>query len=170
MFYQKIKTHDIGNGDGVRLSLYVSGCHLRCAGCFSEETHSFTSGTLYTQETEDYIIEFLSKPYMSGLSLLGGNPTDNLNEAWLLNLVKRVRKELPHLTIYCWSGNTFEQLITDPVAVEFLSYIDMLRDGPYIASKLDLKQFLQGSTNQGYVDCKKSLDAGKRINYKFDEL
>ena len=86
------------------------------------------------------------------------------NYETVLDLCKLVKKQFPTKTIWIYTGYVY-----DKVNVEFLSYIDMLRDGPYVASKLNLKQFLQGSTNQGYVDCKKSLDAGKRINYKFDE-
>lgn len=168
MKFQKITEHDVSNGKGIRVVLWVSGCTVKCKGCYSPQTWNFNSGTEYTQETEDYIIKCLSKPYITGLSISGGNPTDNLLDDWLVQLVKRVKKELPHLTIYSWSGHYIEDIIDEPNVREFLSYVDMLRDGKFEEDKLNLKQHLQGSENQRYVDCKKFLEYGEYYEYDFE--
>lgn len=167
MKYHRIDTCDVTNGRGIRTVLWVQGCSLKCKGCYSKQTWNFNTGHEFTKETEDYIISTLQNPYVRGLTISGGNPTENLDDGCLLKLVKRIRRELPEKDIYCWSGNTFEELIVNPVAKEFLSYIDMLRDGRFEEDKLDLRQYLQGSSNQRYVDCKESIKQGKFVGYKF---
>lgn len=167
----QILPNDVHNGDGIRVSLWISGCTCNCEGCYSKDTWSFKRGFEYTQETEDQIIELLKRPWIKGLSISGGNPVEprNLADGKLIALVKRIKQELPDKTIYCWSGRYFEDCLEDPNFVEFISNIDMLRDGPYIPKYNNLIQFLQGSTNQRYVDCKKSLETGEYVEYSFGE-
>lgn len=167
----KIIGNDISNGNGIRVSVWVAGCTCFCKNCYSKNTWSFDTGFEYTQETEDEIIKLLSKPHIKGLSLSGGNPTEpkNLEDGWLIKLVKRIKEELPDKTIYCWSGRYYEESMCDPNFMEFIQYVDMLRDGPYIPDYNNLKQFLQGSTNQRYVDCKETLKQGKYVEYTFGE-
>lgn len=167
----KILPNDVHNGNGIRVSVWVSGCTCNCKGCYSVDTWNFNRGSEYTQETEDKIMEMLNRPWIAGLSLSGGNPVEpkNLADGWLIKLVKRVKEELPEKTIYCWSGRYYEECLNDPNFVEFMGYVDMLRDGPYEPEHNNLLQYLQGSTNQRYVDCKQSLLQGKYVEYEFGE-
>ena len=166
----QILHNDICNGDGIRVSVWVAGCTCHCKGCYSENTWCFNQGFEYTQETEDEIMELLRRPYIDGLTLSGGNPTEprNLADGWLIKLVKRIKEELPDKTIYCWSGRYYEEsLETDPNFRELMENIDMLRDGPYVEEEKDLTQWLQGSRNQRYVDCRRSLAEGHYVEYEF---
>ena len=167
MNYSKILACDTNNGNGFRVTLFVSGCTLHCKNCHNKEAQDFNFGHLFTQETEDKIIELLSKKFIRGFSLLGGEPMDNLQNGNLLKLLKRIKKEYPNKTIYCWTGYTYEKLIKKKECLEILKYIDMLRDGEYIAELRDLTQYLQGSSNQRYIDVHKSLNENKIIKYKF---
>ncbi|MCB2295139.1 anaerobic ribonucleoside-triphosphate reductase activating protein [Clostridium algoriphilum] len=167
MNYANIFFDDTVNGIGFRISLFVSGCakHPPCIGCWSPLARSFDYGKTFTKETKDSIIESLKKPYIKGLSILGGEPMDNLGDGTLLDLVKTISRMFPEKTIFCWSGYTFEELIKDPVRLEFLQYIDMLRDGEYIEELKDITQYLSGSKNQRIIAAKESLKQNKVIFY-----
>lgn len=169
MNYSKICYNDTVNGNGFRTTLFVSGCSKspKCKGCWNKDLWNFNYGNEFTEETEQDILDSLSKPYISGLSILGGEPTDNLKDGSLIRLVKKCKELYPDKTIYCWTGYTFEELIKDDIKLEFLQYVDMLRDGEYIEEQKDLTQYLQGSKNQRYVDIQKSLKEKKVIDYEF---
>lgn len=169
MHYAKICFDDTVNGNGFRTSLFVSGCskYPKCKGCWNKDLWSHDYGKEYTEETEIQILNSISKPWIKGLSILGGEPTDNLEDGWLIRLVKKCKELYPNKTIYCWSGYTFEELINNKLKLEFLNYIDMLRDGEFIESQKDITQYLGGSKNQRYVDVKKTLETSKFVEYKF---
>lgn len=169
MNYYDLYDCDTRNSKGFSVSLFVSGCGMKkkCEGCFSSHTWDFSSGKPYTQHTEDYIIKCLSKSYIKWFCILGGNPTDNLESGELYKLVKRIRKELPHIFIACWSGETFEELIKTDYKKEFLQEIDMLRDGAFVPKLKNIKQFLGGSTNQRYIKCRESLKQNKVIEFEW---
>lgn len=169
MNYSSIFACDTNNGVGFRTSLFVSGCTLNCKNCHNKSAQSFNYGEKYTQDTEDLIIKAMESSYIRGLSLLGGEIMDNLKGGEILNLIKRVKVTYPDKTIFCWSGYSFEELLKNPSAVEILKYIDMLRDGKFIEELKDLNQYLGGSTNQRYINCKESLKTNKIIEYDFTE-
>lgn len=171
MKYLDIYDCDTRNSNGFSVTLSISGCKMnpKCKGCFAKHSWDFNNGTEFTQETEDYIIECLSKPYISWFSIIGGNPTDNLKDGQLIKLVKRIKKELPHIFIACWSGNSYEDLLKDPYCMELFKYIDMLRDGRFIPELKNLNQFLQGSENQRYINIPKSLKNNKTIEYDWNK-
>lgn len=156
MNYAKIIKNDIANGDGVRTSVFVSGCRNHCSECFNKELWDFGYGTLYTQDTENEILDSLFKPYISGLSLLGGDPMEPENESALLSLCKRAKQECPDKTIWCYTGYTYEQIS----ARDLLQYIDVLVDGKYIAALHDISLVFRGSSNQRIIDVQKSLHQG----------
>ena len=166
MNYAKIFECDTNNGEGFRVSLFVSGCHIHCKNCHNKFAQDFTYGIEYTQKTEDKIINLMSKKYIRGFSLLGGEPFDNLKDKWLYNLLKRIKENYPKKTIYCWTGYHFENLIQNNKAFELLQYIDMLRDGEYIDELKNLNQWLGGSKNQRYIDVQKSLKENNIITWK----
>lgn len=169
MFYSKICFDDTVNGNGFRTSFFVSGCSKvpKCKNCWNKPSWDFNFGFEYTEETEMKILKSLSNPWVKGLSILGGEPMDNLKDGKLLCLVKRCKILYPNKTIYCWTGYKFESIIKDNIKLDFLKYIDMLRDGEYIEELRDLSQYLQGSSNQRTIDVQKSLKQNKVIKYKF---
>ena len=145
MRYCGLNKEDTVNGPGVRVSLFVSGCRNHCPGCFNPETWDFEHGETYTWQTEKEIIEAVSAPYISGLSLLGGDPFEPENEAALLPLVQKVSAN--GKTVWCWTGYTLEQLKDRPL----LKYLDVLVDGPFIQNQKDLSLPYAGSRNQRVI-------------------
>ena len=154
MNYSLIKWRDIADGPGIRVSLFVSGCRHHCKGCFNAETWDFSYGEPYTQETEDSIIDGLKPDYITGLSLLGGEPFEPENQPALTALLRRVKTQLPEKTVWCYTGYTYDadlaeggSVFTD-VTREMLSYIDILVDGEFIEEQRDLTLRFRGSRNQ----------------------
>lgn len=151
------------DGEGVRCSLYVSGCLFNCPGCYNKAAQNFHYGQPYTQDLEDQIIEDLSQSYVQGLTLLGGEPF--LNTQVCLKLVKRVRKEFGHeKDIWSWSGYTWEELMKESSdKLELLHYLDILVDGRFLLAKKDLTLQFRGSSNQRIIDVPQSLRTGKVV-------
>lgn len=166
MNYGEIKKTDIANGPGVRVSLFVSGCTHHCKGCFNPETWSVSYGKPFTRETEEEILQALEPSYISGLTLLGGEPLEEGNQNVLFGLVKQVKKIYPQKTIWCYTGYTFEtdvlqrMCIQHPVTGELLSYLDVLVDGEFIEAQKNISLQFRGSENQRIIDVQASL-AGK---------
>ena len=144
MNYAEIKKVDIANGPGVRVSLFVSGCRNHCKGCFNPETWDFDYGRPFTRETEDEIIEALRPSWIQGLSILGGEPTEEENAAVLIPFLKRVRAVLPDKDIWLYSGYTYEALRDK----EILTLVDVLVDGPFLLELKDAGLACRGSRNQ----------------------
>ena len=171
MNYGEIKTCDIANGEGVRISLFVSGCTHHCKNCFNPETWSFDYGRPFTKNTEDYIISCLAPDYIDGLSLLGGEPFEPQNQSVLLPFLRRVKRELPNKTIWCYTGYLFDrELLSESRARcehtdEMLSLIDVLVDGEFVQDLYDISLSFRGSSNQRIIDVKKSLEANKVMLY-----
>ena len=168
MHYGEIKKTDIANGVGVRVSLFVSGCRHHCEDCFNKMTWAFDYGKEYTQATEDMIIGYLSPDYIKGLTLIGGEPFEKENQDVLLSLTERVKKELPHKDIWCYSGFTFEEITgksraAGDTAAALLKNIDVLVDGRFEKDKKDIRLKFRGSSNQRIIDVKKTLSQGKII-------
>ncbi len=163
MNYATIKKHDVANGLGVRVSLFVSGCTHHCKGCFNPETWDFNYGTLFTKETEEEIITALSKEYITGLSLLGGEPFEPENQKVLAPFLTRVKSLFPHKDIWCYSGYNFEsdmltgKLGDSSITDEMLKNIDILVDGEFVESLKDLSLRFKGSSNQRIIDVQKSM-------------
>ena len=151
------------DGEGVRCSLYVSGCLFACEGCFNEATWNFRYGTPYTDELEDRILADLAQPYVQGLTLLGGEPF--VNTGVCLSLVRRVRAEFgASKDIWSWTGYTYEELLLEsPDKLELLDQIDILVDGRFDLAKKDFKLQFRGSSNQRIIDVKKSRAAGRAV-------
>ena len=148
MNYAEIKKVDIANGPGVRVSLFVSGCRNHCKGCFNPETWDFDYGRPFTRETEDEIIEALRPSWIHGLSILGGEPTEEENAAVLIPFLKRVRAALPDKDIWLYSGYTYEVLRDK----EILTLADVLVDGPFLLEQKDAGLAFRGSRNQRIID------------------
>lgn len=151
------KPFNFVDGEGVRNSLYVSGCLFACEGCFNKAVQNFNYGTPYTEELEAQIMADLSHSYVQGLTLLGGEPF--LNTPVVLPLVKKVRETFGDTKdIWSWSGYTFEELLQEtPDKLELLSQIDVLVDGRFELAQKDLNLQFRGSRNQRIIDVPQSL-------------
>jgi anaerobic ribonucleoside-triphosphate reductase activating protein len=175
MNYADIKKIDVANGEGVRVSVFVSGCNHHCKGCFNQCAWDFNYGKKFTEKEEQQIIDYMNHDYISGLSLLGGEPLEPKNQEGLLPLVKKVKEKFPNKDIWCYTGFDFEKDVVEKMAKnnettrELLKYIDIIVDGKFEEDKKDLKLQFRGSSNQKIVDVKKSLQTGqivKQIQYK----
>lgn len=172
MNYADIKIADVANGKGVRVSLFVSGCNHHCKGCFNSQAWDFNYGKEFTEEDIDRIINELDHPYVSGLSLLGGEPLEYKNQQGLLPLLKRVKERFPEKDIWCYTGYTFDKDITGnmfnnwPETKEVMSYIDVLVDGKFEEDKKDLNLKFRGSKNQRIIDVPQSLKMHKVIPFE----
>ena len=166
MNYATIKPRDIANGPGVRVSLFVSGCTHRCPGCFNEEAWDFNFGQPFTQEVIDKILEDLSPSFVKGLTLLGGEPFDPRNQPAIVELLRQIKAKYPEKSIWAFSGYLFDKDILpgklgDPsITREYLSYLDVLVDGPFVQAKKNLTLRFRGSENQRLIDVPKSLEIG----------
>ncbi len=169
MNYATIKACDIANGPGVRVSLFVSGCTHHCKGCFNSVAWDFDYGTPFTQQTIDEILAALKPDYIAGLTLLGGEPFEPENQPAILELLRQVHKEYPRKSIWAFSGYLFERDILagrlGPAEItrEYLSYLDVLVDGPYVEAERDLTLRFRGSANQRLIDVPASLRCGKTV-------
>ena len=166
MNYATIKNCDIANGPGVRVSLFVSGCTHRCPGCFNEVAWDFDYGTPFTEETVESILAMLRPAHIRGLTLLGGEPFEPRNQEAIVGLLRRVKQELPNKSIWAFSGYLFDKDILSGRlgdTSEYLSYLDVLVDGPFVEAKKNLSLRFRGSENQRLIDVKKSLAAGEVI-------
>ena len=166
MNYADIKKVDVANGPGVRVSLFVSGCTHHCEECFNPETWDFSYGSPFGQAEIEKILILLSPDHIRGLSLLGGEPFEPANQGPVLELVRRVRKELPQKTIWCYSGYLYEELAAGKIGDHsraLLEELDVLVDGPFVLAKKDLGLRFRGSSNQRIIDVPASLKAGTVI-------
>lgn len=170
MNYCALKNCDVANGPGMRVSLFVSGCTNHCPGCFQPETWDFDYGQPFTEETEARVLKLLSPSYITGLTLLGGDPFEPCNQRGLLPLLKKIREQLPKKTIWAYSGFLLDgELLRDgshprcEVTDEMLRYLDVLVDGRFVEAKKDVTLKFRGSGNQRIIDVPKSLEAGEVI-------
>lgn len=168
MNYAEIKNCDIANGPGVRVSLFVSGCTHHCKGCFNEVAWDFGYGTPFTQETIDTILRMLRPDYIRGLTLLGGEPFEPQNQEPIVELLRQIRRTMPKKSIWAFSGYLFDRDILSgrlgdwSITREYLSYLDVLVDGPFIEEKKNLALRFRGSENQRLIDVPASL-AQKKV-------
>lgn len=166
MNYGTIKKYDIANGEGVRVSLFVSGCTHHCENCFNEEAWDFGYGKPFTADTEQEIMDALSADYINGLTLLGGEPFEPENQKVLLPFLRRVRERFPEKDIWCYTGYSLErELLADSRARceytdEMLSFIDVLVDGRFVEELKDISLPFRGSSNQRIIDLKATLESG----------
>lgn len=166
MNYADIKRIDVANGPGVRVSLFVSGCTHHCKGCFNEVTWDFHYGKPFTEAEKQQILSYLDHEYIKGLSLLGGEPFERVNQQGLLPLLRCVRETFPDKTIWCYTGYDFEKDILGRMVMEWeetkemLSYIDVLVDGEFVEEKKNLSLVFRGSENQRIIRVPESLEAG----------
>lgn len=172
MNYAEIKNCDIANGIGVRVSLFVSGCTHHCKGCFNEVAWDFDYGTPFTQETIDKILDMMRPSYIRGLTLLGGEPFEPQNQGPIVELLRQIKEKMPEKSIWAFSGYLFDRDILSgrlgdwKVTQEYLSYLDVLVDGPFVEAKKNLSLRFRGSENQRIIDVPASLAQGKIVLWR----
>ena len=177
MNYANIKYFDIADGEGVRTSLFVSGCRRGCKNCFNSVAWDFAAGEPFDRAVEDKIIESLDHPFIDGLTILGGEPMEPENQRELLPFVRNFKALYPKKTVWCYSGYTWEQLtgavpcharceVTD----ELLGLLDVLVDGRFVQAEHDISLRFRGSRNQRLLDVPKSLAAGEPVWWQDEQV
>ena len=164
MNYGKIKPVDVANGDGIRVSVFVSGCPHPCSGCFNQELWDYDAGEPFDNETILHILDLCSKDYITGLSLLGGEPLDPNNIMQMLYLCNAFKRKFPNKDIWCYTGYKWE----DVKHLHIMNFIDVLVDGPYIEEQKDISLPFCGSRNQRLIDVKETLKQGTIITIQND--
>ena len=188
MNYASIRTCDIANGEGVRVTLFVSGCTHHCKGCFNPDQWDFGYGEPFTREVEDYLLKELEPSFISGLTILGGEPMEPANQRALVPFLRRFedfrRKSGDRKTLWVYTGCVLEELrrcdvemvssdesqplnLSNPqhsrwrteVTDEFLSYVDVLVDGPFVEELKDISLQFRGSSNQRILRLKSPVTA-----------
>lgn len=175
MNYGTIKYADIANGPGVRTCLFVSGCRRGCKGCFNFLVQNFNFGEPFTAKTAQDIIDSLAPDYIAGLTVLGGEPMEPENQHGLVDLFERVRRTYPHKSIWCYTGDTYEEISeggfhhTD-VTDRILACLDVLVDGPFEKDLYDITLRFRGSSNQRLIDIPKTLAQNKVVLWQDEKV
>lgn len=175
MNYANIKFNDIANGEGVRVSLFVSGCTHHCKNCFNPETWDFNYGKPFTLDVQDKILKELEPSHINGLTLLGGEPMEPSNQKGLLDFIKKVKATYPNKSIWCYTGYLFDKELLNQSRArcqftdEVLKYIDILVDGEFKEELKDITLRFKGSSNQRVIDVQQSLKENKIILSPYNE-
>ena len=165
MHYGAIKKCDIANGEGVRVSLFVSGCRNRCKGCFQPETWDFNYGWVFDNAAMEQILSAADNSSVRGLTVLGGEPLEPENQPYVLSILQLFKQKYPEKTVWLYTGSTYEELTVGhrcytEYTDEILSLVDVLVDGPYIEEEKSLGLRFRGSKNQRVIDMKKIRSDG----------
>jgi len=163
MYYGEIKYNDIANGEGVRTSLFVSGCRLKCKDCFNTATWSFSFGQPFTEAIQDDVLHSLKPNHVSGLTVLGGEPMEEESQEALLPFLKKVKETFPKKTVWLYSGYLHDQDLIPggrkytPYTDEILSLVDVMVDGPFVSELKDITLRFRGSSNQRLITLKDKI-------------
>ena len=170
MHVGEVMTADVANGEGMRVSVFVSGCRNHCKGCFQPQTWDFNYGREYTPEIEQFIIDELSKSYYDGITILGGDPMEPENQEPVLRLLRRIKKELSDKNVWVYTGYVYDRDLVpggkrfvDGVTRELLESIDILIDGRFVEELKNLMLNFRGSGNQRIIKMKETLETGKVV-------
>ena len=160
-----INFESVVDGDGVRVVVFVSGCLHNCKGCHNPASHSFTAGQIFTEEIQKEIIAYIKNtPFISGLTLSGGDPMYSAKE--ITSFIKRVRKDIPDISIWIYSGFVYEKILENSEMCELLELCDVLVDGEFILEQRDATLSYRGSKNQRIIDIQKSISEKKVSTFK----
>lgn len=171
MKYATIRPVDIANGEGVRATLFVSGCRHHCKNCFNPEQWDFAYGKEFTDKTIEEILSYLAPDYIVGLTLLGGEPFEQENQEGLIKLLKAVRKKYPNKNVWCYTGFVLDKELwgtsraSGKNANELLSLIDVLVDGRFVEELKDITLRFRGSSNQRIIDMPATLKTHEVVLY-----
>lgn len=166
MYLSGIENESLVDGPGIRVAIFISGCHHACPECHNPETWDFKYGHTYTEEDTNHIIELCKNPLIDGITLSGGDPFYSAGE--LIPIVKQFRKIFPDKNVWAFTGFLWEQLMKHPDMQRLASLCDVIVDGPFIIARKDFTQSFRGSYNQRFIDVKKTLNNGKIVEWKDD--
>ena len=179
MNYAKIDRCEYVNGNGIGVSLYVSGCHFHCPGCFNQDAWDFNYGKEWNEEAVNKLLEYANKPYINRVTILGGEPLAKENASEIINIVKKIKEKFPDKKIWLYTGFTWKQIF-NPAVLDILdserdtyidtvknivSMCDVLVDGKYIEALHDATLKWRGSSNQRVINVQKTLETGKIVLY-----
>lgn len=164
MNFSAIKTNDIANGPGVRVSLFVSGCDLRCDGCFNASAWDFGAGEPFTVGVLGTILDELGSDRVAGLSVLGGEPLHPMNAQGVRTILRAVRDAYPNKGVWVWTGRTYEDVMASDQA-DVLDLVDVLVDGPFVSALRDMSLRFRGSSNQRIIDVARSRDENRVVTW-----
>ena len=159
MRYNTIRQLDIANGPGARIAIFIQGCERHCVNCFNPETWDFNGGKEFTEQTMELLIELAKPDYLSGLSVLGGDPMHPKNREEVIKLIRRFKEVYPNKTVWLWTGYLIEDIFEDLID----SSIDVIVDGPFKEELKDLRLKYRGSSNQRVIDLKETIKTGNLI-------
>lgn len=168
MNYSVIKYGDMINGRGIRVSLFLTGCSHRCKGCFNPSTWNPQTGYSFTENSENEILGYFKKygGSLSGLSLLGGDPTFHSNIEPLKNFIQKFKREFPEKDIWIWSGYTWEEILSNNSLLELISLCNVLVDGKFSLEEREISLQWRGSKNQRIIDIEKSVSKKEAILWR----
>lgn len=172
MHYGNIKFFDIANGEGVRVSLFVSGCTNRCKGCFQPQTWDFNYGNEYTHEVKKRLVEAVGNPNVQGLTILGGEPWEPENQRVLVGLLREIKTIYPNKDVWSYTGFVYDKDLIPggrkhcEVTDEMLSYVDVLVDGPFQEDKKNISLLFRGSENQRLINLRETRKTGNIVFWK----
>ena len=152
MRYGQIRKYDIANGEGIRTSIFVTGC---THNCFNGDYQNPEYGDVWTDKETELVVSYVSDPAVAGLTMLGGEPFQNVEG--LLPVVDAVLQAVPNKPIWVYSGYTWDELIQCPMKFQLLQLCDVLVDGRFVDELKDPSLRFRGSSNQRIIDIKKSL-------------
>lgn len=160
MNYAQIRKYDVANGPGIRTTIFVTGCTHNCKECFNKEYQDFNFGDPWTEKETEMVKDYLNQPEVAGLTVLGGEPFQNIEG--LVPLLKEIRKSTDK-DIWIFSGDTFETIKADAKKFELLKLCDVLVDGPFVNELKDLRLKFRGSSNQRIIKIKDSIEEDKVV-------
>lgn len=164
--FGNIKFFDVADGPGVRIALYVSGCPHACEGCHNKESWDYNYGKKFTNDEMNLIIENLKKEFITGFSILGGEPLDPKNRPDVYSIIKLIKEQLPDKNIWVWTGYTWEELMEEKaIPQDILKLIDVIVDGRFILSQRNISLKYRGSPNQRVIDVQKTLKSNSITYY-----
>ncbi len=167
MNYAQMRKFDVSNGEGIRATLFVSGCTRNCKGCFNKEYQDFNYGKFWDKDEEDKFISYLKDSNVHGVTILGGEPMDQINDDTIIKLISRIKNET-NQSIWIYSGYEYESIVNNLKQRRILEGCDVLVDGPFKEDEKDIRLKFRGSANQRIIDIKASINAGKVVLYKAD--
>jgi anaerobic ribonucleoside-triphosphate reductase activating protein len=160
MNYGKINKHDIANGPGVRVSLFVSGCEHHCKGCFNSVAWDFYYGKVFTAKTFGRILKLLDDDHITGFTVLGGEPLHPRNQHMVTTICRLVKEKYPNKDIWIYTGYDYDEVKDHAI----MNFIDVLVDGPFIEDLKDISLKFRGSSNQRIIDVKESKSSGAVVS------
>ena len=167
MHVGEVMTADVANGEGMRVSVFVSGCRNHCKGCFQPQTWDFGYGEPFDEKVQKEVLDSLAPDYITGITLLGGEPFEQENQKELVPFMRKVVAQYPNKNVWAFTGYIYDK---DLVAGgrrhtedtdELLSMIDVLVDGPFVEELKDITLKFRGSSNQRVLDLRETIRTGK---------